>query len=394
MTVELVCVGEVLALQRRAVAVELDDKYEEIGVRSFGRGIFHKEPASGVDLGSKRVFRIEPGDLVISNVFAWEGAIAIASENERGKVGSHRFMTFVPVDSRIDTSWASWFFRSEPGLGLIMQASPGSAGRNRTLAIDRFEALEIPLPSIDEQRLVAKRLDRLQAVASQLARRSAHAAQMTAALAVSASLRLDLKDAAKIEAGWRKVALGEVLAASTDQRLVEPGERYRIAGIYSFGRGLIDRGAIDGAETSYKALTSLNEGDIVVSKLNGWEGAVAVVGPHFDRYCVSSEYPVFKADRLHLDPAFFSGVARSPWFWNALNSNARGSMVRRRRISSAQFLAAEIWLPPIETQHQVAEHLQILDRAAYVREQSRSRLVALIPAALNNAFVRRLDVAN
>lgn len=53
----------------------------------------------------------------------------------------------------------SLVFRSEPGLSLIRRASPGSAGRNRTLAIDRFEALEIPLPSIREQRRHVKYLD-------------------------------------------------------------------------------------------------------------------------------------------------------------------------------------------------------------------------------------------
>ena len=159
MTVEYVRVGDVLELHRRAVEVEPSAEYREVGVRSFGRGIFHKEPIAGTDLGSKRVFRIEPGDLVISNVFAWEGAIAVASEAEEGMIGSHRFMTFLPRDNRVDTIWMSWFLLSEPGLELIRRASPGSAGRNRTLAIERFEALEIPLPPIEEQRRQAFRLD-------------------------------------------------------------------------------------------------------------------------------------------------------------------------------------------------------------------------------------------
>jgi hypothetical protein len=140
-------------------------------VRSFGRGIFHKEPILGAELGNKRVFRIEPGDLVISNVFAWEGAVAVASKSDSGCIGSHRFMTFTPVDNRITTAWAGWFFKSERGIDLIRRASPGSAGRNRTLAIDRFEALELDLPPIDEQRRTAARLDRLQAAVSSVSDR-------------------------------------------------------------------------------------------------------------------------------------------------------------------------------------------------------------------------------
>ena len=386
MIVERVRVGDVLSLQRRVIDVELEGEYEEIGVRSFGRGIFHKEPVSGADLGAKRVFRIEPGDLVISNVFAWEGAIAVASKTEAGRIGSHRFMTFVPIDDRINTSWASWFFRSDLGLDLIRQASPGSAGRNRTLAIDRFEALEIPLPPINQQWRVAERLDRLEAATTRLRQRSEHASMLSGALAVSASTRSDLDDGIKALAGWRRVALRDVLEPTNAQVQVVPSQRYSIAGIYSFGRGLIDRGSIDGAETSYSTLTLIREGDIVVSKLNGWEGAIAVVGPGFDGYYVSSEYPAFKPDRSQLLPTFFVGIARSPAFWDDLNSNARGSMVRRRRINAREFLATQIWLPPIEIQQHAVRLVQTADRAAQARIEARERIDALVPAALNQAF--------
>ena len=154
-------VGDVIRLQRRAVNVEPLVTYEEVGVRSFGRGIFHKEPISGVELGNKRVFEIQPGDLILSNVFAWEGAIALAGESERGKIGSHRFMTYVADPEIADESYLRYFFVSEAGLALIRQASPGSAGRNRTLAIDRFEALMIPLPDVAEQRRVSATLDQI-----------------------------------------------------------------------------------------------------------------------------------------------------------------------------------------------------------------------------------------
>ena len=386
MTKERARVGDLLSLQRRAVVVEPEAEYLEIGIRSFGRGIFHKDPVSGTDLGNKRVFRIEPDDLVISNVFAWEGAIAVAGPDERGRIGSHRFMTFVPVDRRIDTSWAAWFFRSEAGLELIRRASPGSAGRNRTLAVDRFEALEISIPPIDQQRRIAGRLDRLEAAASKLRRLAGRTSALSRALAVSTASRPDLDNSTRERAGWRRVTLAEVILPSTVKVRVEPSQQYRIAGIYSFGRGLIDRGVISGADTAYNSLTVLHEGDIVLSKLNGWEGAVAVVGQMFDGHCVSSEYPTFTVDREQLLPAFFSGIARSPSFWDALDSNARGSMVRRRRISAAEFLKAQIWLPPIETQRDVAGQLQTIDRAAQAREVCLARTDALVPAALNAAF--------
>ena len=378
--------GDLLKLERRPVTIDPDVYYEEIGIRSFGRGIFHKDPIAGVDLGNKRVFRIEPGDLVISNVFGWEGAIAVASEAESGKIGSHRFMTFVPVEDQITTSWAAWFFRSEPGLELIRRASPGSAGRNRTLAIDRFAALEIPLPSLDEQRRVAHQLDRIEIIAAELRDGAEYSAELIGALGVSIAVRPDFNEAAKTAYGWRQVRLGDVITPSTSIVPVEPATEYMIAGIYSFGRGLLDRGPIDGAETSYSTLTKLDDGDIVVSKLNGWEGAIAVVNPAFDGYHVSSEYPTFKPDRSKLLPDFFAGIARAPSFWSDLNAGTRGSMVRRRRINPAEFLATLVWLPPIKYQEHAANMLALATEASRIRLQTDARINALVPAALNQAF--------
>lgn len=150
--------GEIARLERRCVDVDLSRDYEEIGVRSFGKGIFHKGPVSGAALGSKRVFWTKPDDLVLSNVFAWEGAIAVADEEQDGLIGSHRFMTYVVDRHQADPYYLLYYFLSEPGLELIRRASPGSAGRNRTLSIEAFELLEIPLPPVDIQREIAARV--------------------------------------------------------------------------------------------------------------------------------------------------------------------------------------------------------------------------------------------
>jgi type I restriction enzyme S subunit len=379
-------VGDVLQLQRRPVVVDPKAEYEEIGVRSFGKGIFHKDPVSGVELGNKRVFRIQPGDLVLSNVFAWEGAVAVAGLSESGKIGSHRFMTFTPIDNQIDTTWAAWFFRSESGLELIGRASPGSAGRNRTLAIDRFENLVIPLPSLGEQRQVAARLSTISATTAALHQQIADTSRISAALVATTTDRSDRNPDEKLQSGWRRVQLAELMDDLPPDVVVEPSVSYSIAGLFSFGRGLINRGRIVGADTSYRTLRSLAEGDVVVSKLNGWEGAVAVVPKPFAGYCVSSEYPVFRPNPELLIPGFFSGIARSPWFWESLNRSARGSMVRRRRITGNDLLDTEIWVPPIASQVEIADRLVTIDRVADLRNQARTRLDALVPAALNAEF--------
>src|SRR5262249_11720768 len=55
------------------------------------------------------------------------------------------------------------FFTTKPGLEIRLRASPGSAGRNKTLGLDRFIAHNIPLPPLAEQRRLVERIDALAA---------------------------------------------------------------------------------------------------------------------------------------------------------------------------------------------------------------------------------------
>lgn len=48
-------IEDILARFVSPVSVSKIEKYREIGIRSHGRGLFHKEEVSGAELGDKRV---------------------------------------------------------------------------------------------------------------------------------------------------------------------------------------------------------------------------------------------------------------------------------------------------------------------------------------------------
>ena len=73
---------------------------------------------------------------------------------------------------------------------LIRQAAPGTVTRNRTLAMDRFEALEIPLPPVEQQRQVAAELERVAEAHSRTSERLQRARVVAAALADSQESQL------------------------------------------------------------------------------------------------------------------------------------------------------------------------------------------------------------
>lgn len=138
------------------VEVELDTTYREIGVRSHGRGIFHKPIVTGSDLGNKRVFWVHSNAFVVNIVFGWEQAVALTTQEEDGFIASHRFPMFVPKKNKIDLQFMLLFFLRKRGKHLLELASPGGAGRNKTLGQGEFAKLKIVVPSIEEQRKIAE----------------------------------------------------------------------------------------------------------------------------------------------------------------------------------------------------------------------------------------------
>lgn len=144
-------------LERTSDAVEVDKtiKYCQIGIRSHGKGIFHKAPVSGEELGDKRVFWVHTKALVLNIVFAWEHAVAVTSDNETGMIASHRFPMYVPKNNRIDLDFMGIFFLRPRGKYLLGIASPGGAGRNKTLGQSNFSELKVTLPCLDEQKKIA-----------------------------------------------------------------------------------------------------------------------------------------------------------------------------------------------------------------------------------------------
>ncbi|MDM8552417.1 restriction endonuclease subunit S [Desulfobacterales bacterium HSG2] len=141
---------------RKSVKVEPDEIYEEIGIRSHGKGLFHKEPVTGEKIGNKSVFWIETNCLVLNIVFAWEQAVAKTTDLEKGKIASHRFPMYKAKPQITDLDYVLYFFKSPIGKHSLGLASPGGAGRNKTLGQGEFSKLKIPYPPYPEQQKIAK----------------------------------------------------------------------------------------------------------------------------------------------------------------------------------------------------------------------------------------------
>ena len=383
MTVQLVPIRQLLQLERRAVAVAVDRAYTEIGVRSFGKGLFIKEPTYGADLGDKRLFHVRANDLIVSNVFAWEGAVAVADKRHEGTIGSHRFMTWVPQrESEVNVRYLAHYFASEDGLGQLRQASPGSAGRNRTLSIKNFESIRVPRPHLDEQRRIAAHLD---AVASFVASDTSEGRKPKFIRTIQAALTNEMVDAGPL------VPLADIADVNPTPCAVGPDD---VVGFVPMAAVSDRLGQIGPVETRTKAeLTSgykqFMSGDVIFARITPCmqNGKSAVY--RSEQIPIAYGSTEFHVIRAH-DPQvtkWLHRVLRSQWFLDQAVRAFTGT-AGQQRVPASFLRNAMVPIPRhiagANMKVAILERLQV--EGLLVLERAESLRTSLLPAARNEVF--------
>lgn len=387
MRVPQVRVGEILELHRRAVPLRPEASYSEIGIRSFGRGVFLKNPVTGSDLGTKKVYEIHPGDLLLSNVFAWEGAVAVAGPETEGRIGSHRFMTWAPLSDEVDVNYLAQLFVSEPGLEMIGRASPGSAGRNRTLGIKNFEKLVIPLPDLAEQRRIAARLDHIAVAKDSLSR---HAARRS-----NASSAIDARIQELLWSGCESAPLGELVQVNPrrtpiNSQTVTFVPMAAVNGV----TGRIDQGEPKDLGSLRKGYTQFTRGDVIFARITPcMQNGKSALFDYPDREYGygSTEFHVLRARDAAPSARWIHSIVRSKWFRDSAVQHMTGTAGQQRVPSS--------WLrnvlAPLPPKGGEARLLASISRLVELRlelyatsEAQDARAARLLPAARNEEFAK------
>lgn len=192
-----------------------------------------------------------------------------------------------------------------------------------------------------------------------------------------------------MRAEW--VPLGDVLRLAQDAVTVRTDESYPSAGVLNRGRGLFDKGILAGSATSYRRLFRLSEGQVVYSKLFGWEGAVALVPYAFDGYFVSSEFPTFEVATDRVSTDYLDQYLKSEQFTEQMSRSTNGLGQRRQRVNIDAFLKIKAALPSLVDQERIANHLTQLKPVTRPSTVDSGHIVEhLISAAVHHAKRRPL----
>lgn len=168
---------------------------------------------------------------------------------------------------------------------------------------------------------------------------------------------------------WPKVALGDVLRRSNEPAVCVPDAEYDEVTIRLWGKGVISRGKVRGADiTTPRRVVRANQ--LILSKIDARNGAIGLVPQELDGAIVSNDFPSFEfADHRQIDPAFMGWMVRSRHFVNLCKAASEGT-TNRVRIKEDRFLAQQIVLPPLAEQQAIVSRLDTLaDKARQVNER-------------------------
>ncbi|WP_283694996.1 restriction endonuclease subunit S [Clostridium perfringens] len=332
---------------KNPVDVDKNTFYKQIGIRSHGKGIFYKEEVLGKELGNKRVFWIEPDVFIVNIVFAWERAIARTTVNEIGMIASHRFPMYKPKKNRVNLDYITYFFKTKKGQRLLELASPGGAGRNKTLGQKEFDNLKIKIPSLQEQEKISNFLSKVDSIIEKQEKKVKYWNSYKKGMMQKIfSQKIRFQDGNKKSyTDWEEVRLSYILTETNNKNTGD----LRVCSV-SVRKGVIDQ--IEHLGRSFAAKDTskyklVKKGDLIYTKSPTGEFPYGIIKQSFleENVVVSPLYGVFKPKNYYL-----GYILHSYFYYKENTNNYLYSIVQKGakntiNISNEVFLSKKLNLP-------------------------------------------------
>ena len=192
-----------------------------------------------------------------------------------------------------------------------------------------------------------------------------------------------------------KVALGEILTKSEEWITLKPDKGYREVTVRLWGRGVVQRREVAGAEIAATRRLVVRAQQFILSRIDARNGAFGLVPDSLDGAIVSSDFPVFAPNHLRILPAFLYWMSKTREFVGVCRAASEGT-TNRVRLVEGRFLATEIALPPLEEQRRIVGRIEELaakiNKAQGLHREAAEGVEALYPAKASEIFPSRSSV--
>jgi type I restriction enzyme S subunit len=373
-----VALAELLRDASEPVRVQQDIAYPNIGIYSFGRGLFAKPPISGMQTSATTLYRVRAGNFIYSRLFAFEGSYGLVDDVFDGHFTSNEYPSFSLDTSRISPGFLKAYFQWPRVWEEVAVGSKGVGSRRIRVQPDKVLAHQIPLPPLPEQQAIVNRLEALDQKARKLAEHL-NAVERDAEHLLALRFRDFVADTP-----WLPMAF--VAPAVRRQVEIDTSLRYREVGARSFGKGLFVKPDFDGAEATWQKPVWIKAGDLVLSNIKAWEGAIAVADEAHDGCIASHRYITCVPDPERATPGFLAYFLLSEEGLEKVGLASPGTADRNRTLSLGNLGRIEVPVPALEAQRDFdrlsAQIANLKEKHAALRQANSD----LVPATLERIF--------
>ncbi|QKG55216.1 restriction endonuclease subunit S [Hymenobacter sp. BRD128] len=435
-------IGDFLHRVRIPVDIEDDQQYNLVTIRMHHKGVALRATKPGKEIGTKRMYAVQPGHFILSGIDARHGAFGIVPPELAGAVVTNDFWYFEVDEAQVDKELFLHLTSTTFFDDLCRLASDGTTNRVR-LQADKFFNYEISLPPVEEQReLIAQLKHTNAAVASVLDetdQQLAHLTKLRQALLreamqgqllpqdptdePAAVLLQQLQAAAKpgkkgrgpaaplfaeaaeavegpfeIPASWVWCELKKVVKSIFDGPFGSHLKTadYTTAGVRVIRLENLDYGKFKHDKTTYISLEkyeglkqhTIYEGDIIVGSFIA-DGVKAVLIPELGETAIAkADCFCIRHNPTAVDNKFLTYLLGTDFISDGYLRIMRG--MTRSRINTAQLKQTLIPLPPLAEQHRIvaklAQLLQHCDALEQRIREGRRLAEQLLAIALREAL--------
>jgi type I restriction enzyme S subunit len=243
---------------------------------------------------------------------------------------------------------------------------------------EAFSKIEIPIPPLSTQNKVIVTLDKVKSRLDEI--KTLREKQTKDINNLLFSKYTDMIESAE----W--LPMKEIAPIHRRQLEINPDETYLRIGVRSFGRGLFENPSFKGSELTWQKIFRMNEGDLLFSNANGWEGAVGLIPKKYDGWVGSHRYITCLPNLEIINPEFlfyyfttFEGVGK-------LSQASPGTVARTRTLNNKLLMQIDVPVPSIELQKEFVELLEKTNAIKEYHKQTELELTELMPSLLDKAF--------
>ena len=345
---------------------------------------------------------LQIGDVVIatsSGSLSVVGKAAQVRSEIRASFGA--FCGVLRPHPQIQARYYGHFFSSAHYRSAVSDLARGVNINN--LKRDHFQAIQIPIAPLAEQKRIADKLDtvltRVDAVNTRLARVAPLLKRFRqSVLAAAFTGRLTNVAATALPSSWQTVTLGSLITHGPKNGLYKPSSAYgdgvRILRIDSFYDGKVsDWGGLRllSVDSSELKQFGLKNGDIVINRVNSIEylGKCALIEGLQGECVFESNMMKFRLSSELANPHFVRAWLCSEDARTQIVGKAKHA-VNQASINQSDVCSLKLQLPPLSEQTEIVRRVETLfafaDRLEARLAQAQAAATRLTPALLAKAF--------